>query len=239
MAALAEILELPERRTQIIQATVKVAACLDQEARAFMMDVQAGILEGGLEALKRRREEALARLSETKIRTHAPGIDVKRDTLLDEVGTAIDLLKMVDILVGVFPAVGERHPKWEIARFIHQNASFTREAVEAGLRRRGKPEHAPLQAKVLARLEEKKPWWPEWVESIREACRHYLKNLSRFGQVHPAANDSEVLFHVIVMNEERAQAVLQRMAGTSQELQDYLAGVRARIDLVMTAQSGG
>src|SRR5437016_6104436 len=99
MGALSEILELPGRPQQIIQATVKVAMCLDPDARAFMLDVQAAIIEGGLDALRKRREEAMARLTETKIRRRAPGIDVQKGALLREVGTALDLLRMVQILV--------------------------------------------------------------------------------------------------------------------------------------------
>src|SRR5437762_5438001 len=148
MDAMGAILELPGRPAQIIQATVKIALCLDLEARSFMVDVQAALIEGGLEALKKRREAALAHLTDTKIRRRAPGIDVKKDVLLDEIGTAIDLLKMVKILTEVFPAAGARHPQWELARFIHENQGYVREAVEAGLRRRGKPELAALEAKV-------------------------------------------------------------------------------------------
>ena len=236
MAALSEILELPERRDQIVQATVRVAVCLDPEARDFMLDVQAGIIGGGLDALRRRREEALARLSETQVRRRAPGVDVRKDPLLDEIGTALDLLRMVDILVEVFPAAGRGHPRWELARFIHENESWTREAVEAGLRRRGRPEHGPLEAKVLARIEERKPWWPEWADSLRQACIHYVRELSRAADVHPAANDPEILFHVIAMSEERARRMLTCITGTSDEVKGFLSGIRARIDLVMTAQ---
>ncbi len=236
LAALSEILELPERRDQIVQSTVKVAVCLDPEARHFMIDVQAGILGGGLEALRHRRQEALSRLSETQVRRRAPGVDVRKDPLLDEIGTALDLLRMVDILSEVFPAASSRHPRWELARFIHENESWTREAIEAGLRRRGKPQHAALEEKVLARIEERKPWWPEWADSMRQACAHYAKTLARGSGVHPAANDPEVLFQVIAMSEERARAMLKSITGTSDEVMEYLSGIRARIDLVMTAQ---
>ena len=99
MDAMGAILELSTRQAQIIQATVKIALCLDREARAFMVDVQAALIEGGLEGLKKRREAAIAHLTDTKIRRRAPGIDVKKDALLDEIGTALDLLKMVKILV--------------------------------------------------------------------------------------------------------------------------------------------
>lgn len=236
MDAMGAILELPTRPAQIIQATVKVALCLDVEARAFMVDVQAALIEGGLEGLKKRREAALAHLTDTKIRRRAPGIDVKKDALLEEIGAALDLLKMVKILVEVFPGTGARHPQWELARFIHDHQGYVREAVEAGLRRRGRPEHAALEAKVIAKIEEKKPWWPEWADSIKQACVHYVHSLSKEGEVHSGANDPETLFYVIAMSEERAREILRRMAGTSSELKEYLSGLRTRINLVLLAQ---
>ncbi len=236
LGAMSVILEIPGRPQQIVQATVQVAMCLDPEARDFMLDVQAALLSGGLEALRRRREEAMAKLTETKIRRRAPGIDVKKDELLREVGTALDLLRMVRILGDVFPAVPAKHPAWEIARFIHENESFTREAIEAGLRRRGRPEHAPLEAKVLEKMDEKKPWWPEWAESIRQACIHYMRELAKRDEAHPGANDPELLFTFIAMSEERARETLNRMAATGSALLDYLAQVRLRVSLILTAQ---
>ena len=236
MDAMGAILELPGRPAQIIQATVKLAVCLDPEARIFMMDVQAALIEGGLDALRKRREAAMAHLTDTKIRRRAPGIDVKKDVLLAEIGEAIDLLRMVKILADVFPAAAVRHPQWELARFIHDNQGYVREAVEAGLRRRGKPEHAALEAKVVARIEDQKPWWPEWAESIKQACAHYVHTLSKEGEVHPGANDPETLFYLIAMKEDRARDVLRHMAGTSQELKDYLSGLRTRLNLVLLAQ---
>lgn len=236
MDAMGAILELPGRPAQIIQATVKLAVCLDPEARMFMVDVQAALIEGGLDALRKRREAAMAHLTDTKIRRRAPGIDVRKDELLAEIGEAIDLLKMVRILSDVFPAAAVRHPQWELARFIHDHQTYVREAVEAGLRRRGKPEHAALEAKVVGRIEEKRPWWPEWADSIKQACAHYVHTLSKEGEVHPGANDPETLFYLIAMKEDRAREVLRHMAGTSQELKEYLSGLRTRLNLVLLAQ---
>ena len=73
MDALGAILELPERRAQIVQSTVKVALCMTPEARTFMLDVQAGILSGGLDALRERRQAAVQKLTDTTIRRKAPG----------------------------------------------------------------------------------------------------------------------------------------------------------------------
>ena len=238
MDALGAILELPERRSQIVQSTVKVALCMTPEARSFMLDVQAGILSGGLDALRERRQAAVQKLTDTTIRRKAPGIDIKTDPLLEPIGQALDLLKMVDILISTFPGVAVRHPKWELARFVHENASYVREAVEAGLRRRGKPEHAPLEKKVLAKVEEAKPWWPEWAQPLKEASAHYVRLLSKEpGDVHPQANDPDVSFYVITMSDERAQEVLHLLVGTSDKVLGYFRSLRARIDLVLTAQA--
>jgi hypothetical protein len=236
MDAMGVILEIPERPGRIIQATVKLAVCIDPEARAFMVDVQAALIEGGLDALKKRREAAIAHLTDTKIRRRAPGIDVKKDVLLDEIGAEIDLLKMVKLLSDVFPATAVRHPQWELGRFIHENQGYVREAIEAGLRRRGKPEHATLEAKVVAKIEEKKPWWPEWADSIKQACAHYVHTLAKEGEVHPGANDPEMLFYLIAMREERARDILRHMAGTSDDVKTYLSGLRTRLNLVLLAQ---
>lgn len=236
MDALAEILGLPDRRRQIVESTIRIALCITPEARRLMLDVQAAILTGGLDALRRQRQEAMAKLTETTVRRKAPGVDLRKDPLLEPIGQALDLLRMVDLLVETFPGLSPKHPKWELARFIHANQSYAREAMEAGLRRRGKPEHAPLEAKVLARVEEQKPWWPEWADSIRQACTHYGGLLSREGDVHPSAHAPDVLFHVVTMDEDRAREVLRRMAGTSDELLGYFRELRTRIDLVLTAQ---
>jgi hypothetical protein len=236
MDALAEILELPERRRQIVESTVRIALCVTPEARRLMYDVQAAVLSGGLDALRRSRQEAVAKLTETTVRRKAPGVDLRKDPLLESVGQALDLLRMVDLLVRTFPALVPKHPRWELARFVHANASYVRDAVEAGMRKRGKPEHAPLEAKVLARVEEQKPWWPEWADSIRQACVHYGRLLAKEAEAHPGAGDPDTLFHVVTMEEERAREVLRRMAGTSDELLAYFRELRTRIDLVLTAQ---
>jgi hypothetical protein len=245
MDAMGAILELQGRPARIIQATVKLAVCVDIEARAFMVDVQAALIEGGLDALRKRREAAMAHLTDTKIRRRAPGIDVKKDVLLDEIGVEIDLLKMVKLLSDVFPATAVRHPQWELGRFIHENQAYVREAIEAGLRRRGKPEHATLEAKVIGKIEEKKPWWPEWADAIKQSCVHYVHTMSKESppagpggtiDVHPGANDPETLFYLIAMKEDRARDVLRHMAGTAQELKEYLSSLRTRLNLVLLAQ---
>jgi hypothetical protein len=237
LTALGEILELPERRAQIVQSTVQVALCVEPATRSFMLDVQAGILSGGLDGLRERRRRAVEKLTETTIRRKAPGIDLRTDPLLEPIGLALDLLKMVDILVSTFPGVAARHPKWELARFIHENLPYVRESIEEGLRRRGKPEHPALEKKVLERIEDRKPWWPEWADPLKEASAHYVELLAKEpGEVNPAANDPEVVFHVVAMSDERAQDALRQLAGTRDDVLAYFRRLRARIDLVLTAQ---
>jgi len=64
----------------------------------------------------------------------------------------------------------------------------------------------------------------------------YMKELSTRGEVHPSANDPELLFDFIAMSEERARETLNRMTTTGSALLEYLAEVRTRMNLILTAQ---
>jgi hypothetical protein len=238
MTALGTILELPDRRARIVQSTVKVALCMTPEVRTFMLDVQAGILSGGLEALQQRRRQAVEKLTETTVRRKAPGIDLRNDPLLEPIGVALDLLKLVDILVSTFPGAAIKHPKWELARFIHEQLDWVRGTIEEGMRLHGKPGHADLERSLITRIEDRRPWWPEWAQPMKEACAHYVAKLAKEpGEVHPQANDPEVLFHIVAMSDERAREALHALAGTADQVLAYFRGLRARVDLVSTAQA--
>jgi hypothetical protein len=237
MTALGSVLELPDRRPRIVQSTVMVALCMTPDVRTFMLDVQAGILSGGLEALQERRRKAVERLTETTVRRKAPGIDLRNDPLLEPIGTALDLLKMVDILVSTFPAAAVKHPKWELARFIHEQLDYARDTIEAGMRLHGKPGFPELERSLINRIEDRRPWWPEWAQPMKEACAHYVAKLAKEpGDVHPSADDPEILFHVVAMSDERAREALHALAGTADQVLAYFRGLRARVDLVLTAQ---
>lgn len=56
---LAEILELTERRMQIITIMQRVVICRTPDTRRFLADAMAGLIEGGLEYMRRKRREAI------------------------------------------------------------------------------------------------------------------------------------------------------------------------------------
>ena len=70
--ALAVILELPDRASQIIEITMRIAVCLDPDPRNFLVDCQAALIEGGLEALRKRRMEHLSSLAKYYARSEPP-----------------------------------------------------------------------------------------------------------------------------------------------------------------------
>src|SRR6185503_17958003 len=113
--AVAAVLALPERRQQIVQLTVRVAMCLDAEARSFLADCQAGLIEGGLDYMRKRRHDLLAARQEEGPEAIVI-VDSSEDQLLEQVGMALDALRLSEIVRQVFPAVREKHAPWEIAR---------------------------------------------------------------------------------------------------------------------------
>src|SRR5262245_28491558 len=98
MDALSAVLALTERREQIIQITVHVAMCLDPDARRFLMDSQAGLIEGGLEYMRRKRQEMV------EVAPPAEGgepiliVDSSTDQLLEAVGSSMDALRLSDVV---------------------------------------------------------------------------------------------------------------------------------------------
>src|SRR6188474_697254 len=75
LESLAEILDLPERRDQIIQSTVRIMLCLEVEPRIFLADCQALLIEGGLETLRSRRRDAVEAAEDLPVVVYDPDED--------------------------------------------------------------------------------------------------------------------------------------------------------------------
>src|SRR5438477_9346476 len=104
--ALAQILEMPERRQQIVQCTIKIMLCLDVEPRVFLSDCQALLIEGGLDALRRKRRESLENHEAIPIIV----LDPEGDRLFEAAAAALDALRLTDVVRQVFPDL--RHERW-------------------------------------------------------------------------------------------------------------------------------
>src|SRR5579862_2770136 len=97
--ALAQILAMPERREQIVQVTVKIMLCLDAEPRTLLCDCQSLLIEDGLDALRLKRREALEHQESIPVVI----LDPEGDRLFEAAATALDALRLTEVVRNVFP----------------------------------------------------------------------------------------------------------------------------------------
>lgn len=217
--AVASILALPERRQQIVQLTVRVAMCLDHESRAFLADCQAGLVEGGLEHMRKRRHEMLAAAQE-----EAPEaiviVDSNEDQLLEQVGMALDALRLSEIVRQAVPAVRERHAAWEIARAFLAAEEEMRKVVIDTVRAHGSGNSAEYErgrAEIERRIVAAGPAWMAQLPTLQKACDEV------------AAGDPHLLA-AIAVDDMRAKLVVDLLASNRAEALEYLGTVKARVD---------
>ncbi|HVE40822.1 MAG TPA: hypothetical protein VNM14_13090 [Planctomycetota bacterium] len=217
--AVAAVLALPERRQQIVQLTVRVAMCLDPEARRFLADCQAGLIEGGLEYMKKRRHDLLASRQE-----EAPEaiviVDSSEDQLLEQVGVALDALRLSEIVRQVFPAVRERHDPWEIARaFLADEAELRKVMIEA-VRAHGAGNsevYERARQDVQRRIAAAAPPWVDDLSLLAKACE-------------VASPGEPQLLAVVAVDDMRAKLVIDLLQTSKAEALEYLRGVTTRIE---------
>lgn len=217
--AVASVLALPERRQQIVQLTVRVAMCLDSEARAFLADCQAGLVEGGLEYMRKRRHEMLAAHQE-----EAPEaiviVDSSEDQLLEQVGVALDALRLAEIVRQAFPAVRERHAGWEIARAFIADEEELRKVVIEAVRAHGAGNSVVYErdrADIERRIVSAGPAWMAELPTLQKACDE-------------VAPQDPHLLAAIAIDDMRAKLVVDLLASNRDEALEYLRTVKTRID---------
>lgn len=217
---MAAVLALPERREQIVQLTVKVAMCLDAEARTFLADCQAGLIEGGLEFMRKRRHEMLAAAQE-----EAPEaiviVDSSEDQLLEQVGMALDALRLSEIARQVFPHVRERHEAWEVARALLADEQDVRKILTEGVKAHGAGNsvlYDQCKKEMLRRVEATRPPWIGAAPTLKEAC------------VQADQDRAPEIFAAVAVDDMRAKLVLDLLAGNTSEAREYLGEVKRRID---------
>jgi len=273
--ALAVVLNLPDRPSQIIEVTMRIALCLDYDPRLFLADCQAALIDGGLEALRKRRHEHLAALASriapappdevaaaprdapslapepppSAEPVFAPARDgaslpftprMLLDPLLEDVGTALDLLRVVEIAQQVFPQLSKKRSKWILARFICSHEEDMRNRIVEALRFRNEPGRiAAMEGELLERIDRDTPWWSEWAGSLLEVCKSTVSTMRRADHLHPTANDPETLFHIIAMSEERARQLLDTLAHTPADAMAFVADIRMRVDWIQSAEGQG
>jgi hypothetical protein len=205
MDALAGILDLPERRDQLIRSTVQIMLCLDVEPRAFLVDCQDLLVHDGLETLRRKRRVALEEAEPLVV------LDPREDRLFESVAGAIDALRFADVVRQVLPDL--REERWRVARAILVNEAGVRGFVESAIRSRG--DAAALAASETAVREMVLSLHQPWMDragAIRTACLDALRSAGRTetDRLHP---ESDELFELFATSDERATEMLRAIDG--------------------------
>ena len=200
--AVAAILELPEQRDRIIQCTVRIMMCLNPEPREFLADSQALLIEGGLEALAKKRHEMIEALdSETAVAV----LNDEEDGLFDSVGSSIDALRLSDVAFRVFPELRRGLEPWRVARALRSNELRFEEILTQGIRRRGGEGYRQAQQNLEKLVSSERPPWFEQSARIREACRAFFDGS---GVSQTPVSDSEILFSLFAIDDVRAAEML-------------------------------
>ena len=217
--AVAAVLALPERRQQIVQLTVRIAMCLDADARSFLADCQAGLIEGGLEHMRKRRHDMLAAQQQ-----EAPEaiviVDSNEDQLLEQVGMALDALRLSEIVRQAFPALREKHAPWEIARAFLAAEEELRAVVIEAVRAHGAGNsvvYDKSRAEIARRILAAAPAWMATLPTLQQACEEVAP-----GDPH--------LLSAVAVDDMRARLVIDLLAGSRSEAIEYLGTIKSRID---------
>lgn len=202
---LAQILDLPDRRDQIIQSTVRIMLCLEVEPRLFLADAQALLIEGGLDALRSRRRLLVEAAENLPIAF----VDDDEDRLFEDVASGLDALRFVDVVRQVFP--GLRADRWQVARLIRLYESGVRERIAEAVKAHGDPARADAGREALeTMIAALRPAWSDRLGAIRGACIETLKTLEPMDAVQ-LHEEAETLFELFAMSNERAPGLLEAL----------------------------
>jgi hypothetical protein len=201
--AAAEILDLPDRKDQLIQSTVRIMLCLDVEPRDFLCDCQALLIQGGLDALAERRREALVAADEVMI------VDPEEDRLFDSVGKALDALRFSDVLRQVFPET--RHERWQVARTLLGRERELRDLVATAIRARGNAGAiAAARQKVEAAFAAERPAWIDRAGGLLSLCRDALRSAGT-SDADTLRDEGTLLFELAATDDARAVEIFKAM----------------------------
>ena len=193
LGALAEILDLPDRKAQIVQSTVSIMMCLDAEPRRFLVDGQALLLDGGLDALRRERQDRLASMNRAPL-----------DLEGDRVATGLDAMELTEVIRQVFPEI--RAERWLFARALLRGEAVLREGVAAAVRARGRQEErARARRDVERAVASARPVWIDRAGALRSACLSVIKNAA--WEVDHPHEQADLLFALAATSDDLSDAL--------------------------------
>jgi hypothetical protein len=176
--------------------------------------------------MRKRRHELIAAKQE-----EAPEaiviVDSSEDQLLEQVGMALDALRLSEIVRQVFPSVREQHAAWEIARAILAQEEEMRAIMIEAVRAHGagnSPVYERARAEIEKRLAAAAPAWKEDLLLLQKACE-------------VAAPGEAQLLPAIAVDDMRAKLVIDLLTTNKNEALEYLASVKTRIDTLRKLES--
>ncbi len=205
LEALAGLLDLPERRTQIVQSTIQVMMCLQEEPRRFLADAQALLIQGGLDALRRRRRELL----ESQETIPLIVLDPEGDVFFEAAAAAVDALRLAETVRQVFPDL--LHARWIVARALIVREAEVRALLASGVRARGDAALLrPVRASLETLLGSAQPPWAADEELLRTSCAEILEG-SGLADPLRLHDDAAALFEILAVNDERSLTFLESL----------------------------
>jgi hypothetical protein len=210
--AVAAILELPSQRERLIQSTVKIMMCMNPEPREFMADSQALLIEGGLEAMARKRHEMLEAMEQEAI-----VVLNEDDALYDAVGSSLDALRLSDVAFRVFPELRRGCEAWRVARALRTQELQFEEIVSQGIRRRGGEGYRHAQQCLERLIQTEKPAWSDRAGELREFCASVLESS---GLTDTPVSDGEALFSAVATDDKLVADMFEAMAQGPEAAQD-------------------
>ena len=155
---------------------------------------------------------------------------------MEEVGSAIDTFKIVNIASQVFRRVREDCTRWKLARVIAREEEEVREILEKGMRERSDPKRIRELAAVLVEKEKaEKPSWIKSVNPLRAAVRIAIKLLRPAMKVHKDADDADLVFGIMAQSDEKIRELLDAIESSTAEAVALVSAVRNRIDWIRGA----
>jgi hypothetical protein len=229
--ALAQILDLPERRQQIVQCTIKIMLCLDAEPRTLLSDCQALLIEDGLEALRRKRRDVLEHHESIPIII----LDPEGDRLFEAAATSLDALRLAEVVRQVFPDL--RHERWVVARALLAHEAEIRAQLAAAIKARGQCDVIRCaRSSVESILAGSHPMWSDRAGSLRAACVDVLKG-ARLTDPDALHQDADLLFELFAVSDDRAAALLVALDQDPEDAVRQVARLYEALDAIRSLEA--
>jgi hypothetical protein len=216
---LAEILDIPDRREQIMQSTICTLLCLEVEPRLLLTDCQTFLIEGGLESLRARRR-GIIESREVPIAM----LDRLEDARFEEVASALDALHFTELVRQVFPDL--RADRWQIARALLLYESGLRAQLIAAVKARGNPvlvkaSRDAVEGMIVAL----RPAWGDRLGAIRTACLETMKKMNGI-EADRLHEEAERLFELFAVSDRRAPELLEAIDADASRATAQIAACR-------------